>query len=109
MASSSTTAQAELISLLRYRAVESTPCNAAAFDDTAKYLVGSDEDRRPLTAAQNENADLTSPAAPQDTAGEPVHLCIEVSLPPAASEDDSLQGQTAGLEWKISTTSKATR
>lgn len=93
----------DLVRALRYRAVVSPTCHDGAFAAGADFLVGDEHTAVPLTSGQNPDAALELPAAEPSAPGEPVLVCVEMSL--ADDADNALQGESASMQWHITSTS----
>lgn len=93
----------DLADALRYRVVVAEGCEEGAFEAGAEFVIGGPDAGEPLTSGQeSEPIELTSDE--QDTPGQPVHLCVELSLPEGA--DNDLQGKQASAQWRITAISE---
>ena len=95
---------------LQYRVITSRTCDSAAFDAAAgaAYLVGSPGASVSLATGQDPEDPVGLPEGSEDPAapGDPVHLCVEVSLPEGAPTE--LQGQQATARWTVEAISETT-
>lgn len=93
-----------LADALRYRVVVSALCESSVFSRGATYVVGGPDSAAPLTAGQDPDAPLTLAAATPDAPGQPLHLCVEMTLP--AGTDNALQGAQMEARWRIASQSQ---
>jgi predicted ribosomally synthesized peptide with SipW-like signal peptide len=97
-----TSGSASLSAALRYRVIQSSTCNAAAFTGSPTYIVGSST---PIALNTGSAASAISlPADGANTAPSGSAYCFELSLPDTPA-NQLLQGLSSTAVWQFTATS----